>query len=406
MKFANLIVDFERESKRQRNVGDDIQIYAIEKLYEYMKVPKSEIIRIKHSEIFTYDGEYVVLPINYPFYGCYELLSKKIIPVYLGISILSGKVYESLRLKQFEPIGCRDNHTLNELYKYGVKAYLNGCMTITLPKREKLPKSGKVFFVDICDELKKFIPEYLLEKAEYTTHLFFQKYIDEDFSRDIYQKYIREASLVVSSRMHCIVPCLAAGIPVIYAAKEISFRSTWLENIIPLYSQETFHEINWNPDTVDIEAIKNRILENASERIMSTYNAYTKILNISEIFETNSKIKFVYEPLNTTFSYIDKNWKNKKSNSYIIWGATQTAEMIKEYIKNNYPTAIYIGMIDLFRETTPFGETTRKLDLLNQFEGTVFVAVEAANKMALEIFEEKGIHDYVLCWAKGDYKIV
>ena len=46
MKFANLKIDYERESHRMRNYGDDIQIYAIQNLYKYMKVNYDEVVRI------------------------------------------------------------------------------------------------------------------------------------------------------------------------------------------------------------------------------------------------------------------------------------------------------------------------------------------------------------------------
>ena len=77
MKFANLALD---SDKKMENIGDWVQIFAIENLFEYMNIKKNEIVHIKISELSTYDGEYVILPINYPLYGYYHL-SYKIIPV-------------------------------------------------------------------------------------------------------------------------------------------------------------------------------------------------------------------------------------------------------------------------------------------------------------------------------------
>ena len=73
MKFANLALD---SDKKMENIGDWVQIFAIENLFEYMNIKKNEIVHIKISELSTYDGEYVILPINYPLYGYYHLSYK------------------------------------------------------------------------------------------------------------------------------------------------------------------------------------------------------------------------------------------------------------------------------------------------------------------------------------------
>ena len=85
MKFANLIT----KGDKVKNYGDDMQVHAIKLLYEYMGINYSDVVRITINELFTYDGEeYLIVPINLPFLGRYPAISPKIIPVYLGISVL------------------------------------------------------------------------------------------------------------------------------------------------------------------------------------------------------------------------------------------------------------------------------------------------------------------------------
>lgn len=406
MKFANMIVNYERESKRQRNYGDDIQLLAIENLYNYMNIPYEEIVRIKTTDIFSYDGEPLILPINYPFYGCYSKLSPYIFPVFLGISLLSGAVGDSLRLNEFQPIGCRDLYTYNELIAKGYRAYLNGCMTLTFPRR-KNTGNGEVFFVDVCDELLPYIPEEIKKRAKYSSHLFYNKYITEEDARKVYDNYKKNADLVVTSRLHCAVPCLAAGIPVIYACKKISFRSIWLENILPLYSLEDFSEINWYPESVEIESIKENMLENAKNQVLSVYQRYIALSKVNKLFFNKKIDTFYFESLESSMRYMELSWEDKTfSYEYIIWGITQTAEILYEYIQTNYQNAKLVGVIDVYRQMLFHGIQTDGLELLEKsHSATVFVAVESANKMAIDVFQRYNIQNYVLCWEKLDYKL-
>ena len=65
MKYAN--IRMQRDGLN--NLGDNIQLLAIDNLLHYMGVPKEDIVYIDYYDLATYDGEYVVLPINYPLYG-------------------------------------------------------------------------------------------------------------------------------------------------------------------------------------------------------------------------------------------------------------------------------------------------------------------------------------------------
>lgn len=406
MKFANMIMNFERESSRQRNYGDDIQLLAIENLYKYMNIDYENVIRIKTTDIFSYDGEQVILPINYPFYGCYPDLSPKIIPVFLGVSILSGKAGKSLHFSSAQPIGCRDLHTYKEIKKYGYNAYLNGCMTLTFPRRNN-PGSGQIFFVDVCDELLPYVPKEMLDKAIFTSHLFYNKYATEDEAKAVYSRYIEHADLIVTSRLHCAVPCLAAGIPVIYACKKISFRSSWLENLIPLYHFDNFSEIDWYPKAIDLESVKIKMLNNAKTQVLNTYEKYLSANELNNLYKSVQPSDYYFESLENSFEYLNNNWKDKyKSYEYIIWGITQTAEILYDYIQEHYPNASLKGVIDVYRQCTFHNIPSCGMELLEDCKtATVFVAVESANKMALEIFEKYKLKNYVLCWKKLDYKL-
>lgn len=117
-----------------------------------MGIDYADVVREKVFELSEYEGEDVILPINYPFYGFYNL-STKIYPVYLEISLINIAVADGLHMKQFQPIGCRDYHTLMECKKTGLDSCSGGCLSISFPKRESNHLKRKVYMVDVSEKI-------------------------------------------------------------------------------------------------------------------------------------------------------------------------------------------------------------------------------------------------------------
>ena len=401
MKYANII----NKGTRLRNYGEDIQLLAIQNLYDYMGIPQDEIVRITPEELFTYDGEeYLLLPINWPFWGSYSRLSSKIIPVYLGISAVGDSIIDSMRFRDFAPIGCRDQRTFEICKKNGIDAYINGCMSLTFPKADK--KGKNIYIVDVCEELLQYIPQEFKEVAIYKTHVFYNREIQEEESAQLYQEYRENARLIISSRLHCIIPCIAYGVPVIYASKNLSTRSNWLKNLIPIYDEKSFADIDWNPQPVEIEDLKDKMLQNAANRIRQAWNKFYLPCSLNEIFFDKDNDDLIPEDLRESIKYLEKHWSKDKSYKYIIWGITQTAESLYEYIQKNYCNAKCVGAIDVYRKINFKGMETSGIEILNGIKDVVvFVAAESIHDMALKTFKEKKICNYVLCWKNYNYKM-
>ncbi len=176
MKFAN----YQFEAHEKNNLGDNMQIIAIDYIYEKMGIDPEDIVYIDKNSLSSYEGEYVILPVNMPLIdyqpnGICGWFSNKIIPVFFGLTLVKDTLLpnEVMYYKKYEPIGCRDERTLETLRKYGIESYLNGCITVTLPLRKLNPqKQNKVFIVDVSDKLLKYIPSKIKEDAEYLTHLY------------------------------------------------------------------------------------------------------------------------------------------------------------------------------------------------------------------------------------------
>lgn len=186
---------------------------------------------------------------------------------------------ESLKyLKQHEPIGCRDKRTVEILKEKGVDAYFSGCMTLTLGyKYANSEKDGKIYIVDpIYDgnitattltkgfgiilrhpqkifrlvfgkklnlqngrnvlmnlfKVALFYREYAtvfgdntVMQAIYITQdsLYYKDHFKSDSERlSEAERLIRQyakAGLVITSRIHCALPCLGLGTPVVYLEK-------------------------------------------------------------------------------------------------------------------------------------------------------------------------------------------
>lgn len=187
-------------------------------------------------------------------------------------------------LKQHEPIGCRDYCTLEMMKKYGIDAYFSGCLTLTLGANYgSSVKDGKACFVDpyyeygpgcsgrfkhlktlaligryffklrkfadnfnsefismlykISPKLnqlgmaacfyhtyKNFFSDEIIFDAEYINHQVVQKNFGGDkakleYAEALVKKYAK-SKLVVTSRLHCALPCLGVETPVIFVSSE------------------------------------------------------------------------------------------------------------------------------------------------------------------------------------------
>ena len=145
------------------NIGDAMQIIAVLNLYQKIGIDTENVIKVNYFDLQTYDGEEVILPICFPFYGFNSqnkitCFSSKIIPVFLSISLFDTNVddEEAEYLKKYEPIGCRDAFTAEGLAKRGIKTYLNGCMTLTLDTIQKDTKKSEIICVDVPDDIFQY----------------------------------------------------------------------------------------------------------------------------------------------------------------------------------------------------------------------------------------------------------
>lgn len=413
MKFANIIYNKRND---RLTIGDDMQLLGIENLYKYMGIDYNEVIRIEFSELSTYDGEYVILPISFPFLGYTKdniitKFSDKIIPVFLGFCILTSTLtdIDIAYLKKYEPIGCRDVYTLNNLRSNGIQSYLNTCMTLCFPKvRDSLNHSKKIIYcVDISEKLKSYIPKELLPRCKFVSHNFYTTEFDstpEELCKKRYQEYIDNAELVITDRLHAGLPCAAAGIPVIFAKDKYSWRFTGIDRFLNIYDENQFENINWNPDPYDFEDLKEKVLEISSSRVWESYNKYKKLYDLSWYFENMNRRPYYIEFLDSTYNFLKKNYTLDSHFNYILWGVSQTASEINKYINENYKNAKLIGVIDRKKRISFCGINSEdKNEVIKKYDNNtiIFVTVAAAIKESNSFFNEHKIKNYFQCCEDG-----
>jgi len=131
-----------------------------------------------------------------------------------GRAVLHGSGLDFLR--RHAPIGARDLDTLAQLRAAGIDAYFSGCLTLCLRPTRLVAKREKVYAVDVSDDvLARFSSDFdgsiirlMHGDSQLRGRARFRK------AAHLLQCYA-EAKAVVTTRLHCALPCLALGTPVL-----------------------------------------------------------------------------------------------------------------------------------------------------------------------------------------------
>ena len=295
--MVNLVLDNPPGRDHRFNVGDDIQVVAAERL-----MPRVDGI-VQKERISLYEGAPAKMILNGWFMHSpqYWPPPPAIDPLFVSIHINpaaadrmldeAGQAY----IRERQPVGARDMETLEILRSRGIDAYFSGCLTLTLDKSQFAPGNASRAGIVIADPLYKISPaaglRATLSRAK-RGRLFagarFKK-IEADFLSKVIPQRLRgqpttrtyhsltlpvmdyearraqairllevyaNAELVITSRIHCALPCLAFGTPVIFVncGLEKETESARLKGLL-----EFFHVISFDaksgivlwPDSLD-----------------------------------------------------------------------------------------------------------------------------------------------------------
>jgi len=212
-----------------RNRGDDIQTYAASLLvHQPIFCDREQLDKIQSPTKLLCSGWFMENAVSWP-------PSPKVKPHFLSFHISSTSERQMTSAKSIayfrkhQPVGCRDLHTLELLQKHDVDAYYSGCLTLTLP-----PFKGKrgddILFVDVMRTnytssyrktiIKKMIPDAFQDNIHYLSHF------SDDLKEQSIEKRMEEVQLLIerykkakvvfTSLIHCALPCIALGTPVVF----------------------------------------------------------------------------------------------------------------------------------------------------------------------------------------------
>lgn len=221
--------------KNTDNLGDDILSYAGKRF-----LPRIDyyIDRENMDRFLPEEKEYVAAVLNgwYIHYSYRFPPSPYLLPLFIGTHFnIDTQIYGDYSwlddyavnyLKRQEPVGCRDMRTMEILKQKGVESYFSGCLTLTLQKFPDVMPNHEVILTDVSREVTRYIRQLLGDrKIVSLTHRFTQQERGgEDWQRreeraESYLKRYQGADLVVTGRLHCALPCIALGTPVILVVK-------------------------------------------------------------------------------------------------------------------------------------------------------------------------------------------
>jgi len=250
-----------------RNIGDDIQSIAAARL---LPSPHEYLDRDFLASFRNGTDRHILIMNGYFLENLSEWPpSEAIYPIFAGFHI-TGKAREVMArhkeyLRKYGPIGCRDQGTADFLNSIGIRTEVTHCATLTLPRRKRAPKAGKLAIVD-CEDIR--FPKSVKKNYVLLTHRISPVHSFRTrmrMAQELLDFYRDEAAIVVTSRIHCAMPCAAMGVPVVFFGDPDDYRQHIIREIgLTIHSRRLArksnplshfykNQVNWAGETVNLE---------------------------------------------------------------------------------------------------------------------------------------------------------
>jgi hypothetical protein len=214
------------------NIGDDIQTVAV-----MQHLPRVDVF-IHRDRLHAYDGPQLLLVMN----GWFLMEphnwppSPAIRPIFFGFHVQERAKPSMAKhadyLFRHQPIGCRDRGTVEFIRSLGVEAYLSFCATLTFDAPEDRAPDSLYLVEASRHEMARSIKKRHGLKVKEVSHRFIDVPHETrlGYAREVVRAYGRHAAMVVTSRIHCAMPCLAMGIPTLFVGPR-NYRTQILEDV-------------------------------------------------------------------------------------------------------------------------------------------------------------------------------
>lgn len=258
------------------NLGDDIQMVAAKRLLPKVdgSLPRESLAELTEPGVismngfFMGEGAWPPAASLEPFFYAFHLAAAS------QEKICSAEGIEYLR--KYQPIGCRDRGTMQILAKHGIEAFYSKCISLTFERRKTDPKDGTIFLVGLSKAAKSMVPRAIRKQAVIVDQPKLRlpnlsHETREHLAEHLLDVYAKRASLVITSKIHCAMPCLAMGIPVVFLydkSKKDDYRVAIIEDLIGInFVADSWlarkvlnpflrRKINWTPEPIEFEQEK------------------------------------------------------------------------------------------------------------------------------------------------------
>jgi hypothetical protein len=219
------------EGLKRNNIGDVFQAIAVSDC-----LPHVDLVLDRENLPSASDKGNILLIANGWYMHTYENFPppSNITPIYSSVHFSSAEILSHPRcrdhFRRFAPIGARDIKTLAMLRAARIPSYYSGCFTAAINSRRWPGSAASSSQLLVVDGIDHPLPVNAVEKIGIllsmnpirVTHdppfvsLSFDDYADNAIrhAESLLKRYC-EASLVVTTKIHCALPCMAMGVPVI-----------------------------------------------------------------------------------------------------------------------------------------------------------------------------------------------
>jgi len=210
------------------NLGDEIQSLAVKR---FLPRVDSMVDRDNLNAFAPLEGARHKVVLNGWFTGAPENWppSPYLEPLLVSMHVSWSRAYRSgLRpgdvllqeplvgyLRHYGPVGARDLSTLRFLERAKVDSYFSGCATLTLPRSTEPRDDELIVLNDLPPHVVSYIRSQTGKRIVETFHANFAKPTPEarlDKAQELLDLY-RQASCVITTRLHCALPSMAMGTP-------------------------------------------------------------------------------------------------------------------------------------------------------------------------------------------------
>lgn len=400
-KFVNTkLVDYNILTE-MINIGDSIQSFAIDNLFEYAGIDRKSVIEIPfYGDAIVREPCYLIIQGHFGRqYDMAFVNNPDIYPIFIGFGLKDSFLLpiEVEYFKKYQPILCRDEFTKNVLSHYGIEAYISGCLTETFAKRNmdaNAPRD-KYYFVDIKESFQKMIPEQIRENAVFTSqNLYFEEINNsimkwaEQKTKEKMEEYKTHAKMVITSKLHCMTPCMAMGIPTIAVGNNFSYRYSFIDTFIDAYDEKRFEEYDWSipQPKVDIEVVKKLLLD-VGKSMIEKKPDMDKILQLDRLYSQRSK----WDYCQGIKIRLREVFKDKNIPAFILWGASSGGYAVYEAIKELWPENRMMQIVDSFSSGIFEGQEVKKPDIIKRYPDVpVIISTISGRESAEEFLKGQG----------------